>query len=121
LIAKTRGNDFIFVASVVKRVVGYLIVKIDISIEAGGTRAEITDFYVHEEFRRRGIGTRLLGTALAFARRKKARYIFLFTNPRNEEAEAQRLYRASGFYLKSADTVVFSQGLARGKKRRSGP
>jgi ribosomal protein S18 acetylase RimI-like enzyme len=119
LIRQTRGKDFVFVAESARRIVGYLIVKIEVSVEAGGTRSEITDFYVDEQFRGLGIGRELLARGIALARRKKARYVYLFTSPNN--TRAKHVYRAAGFHSKNRDTVVFSQGLVRGASPRSGP
>jgi ribosomal protein S18 acetylase RimI-like enzyme len=88
-------TNFIFCFVEKKVVLGYIIVKIDFSVEAIGRVADITDFYVKKESRQRGIGTALIKYALAFAQKKSTRCVDLMTRKRFQAA--QRLYKKFGF------------------------
>lgn len=57
--------------------------------------AEVSELYVHEDYRRRGIGRALLTYAIQVARAAGARELRLVTGFRN--TAAQRLYSSLGF------------------------
>jgi GNAT superfamily N-acetyltransferase len=57
--------------------VGVVSVCLDILSVRFGRRASIEDLAVHPEWRSQGVGTRLLRTAMAWAREQGADYVFL--------------------------------------------
>jgi ribosomal-protein-alanine N-acetyltransferase len=70
-------------------IVGYGVVAI------GAGEAHLLNLCVREQFRFRGLGTRVLQHLLSQAREAEAKVIFLETRPSNQAAI--RLYQASGF------------------------
>jgi len=83
----TYGSDLL-VADIGGKIVGY------ISIMEIGMEAKILSFAVKKEFRRRGIGNRLLDTAIRRCKEKGKIKIFLEVRVSNEAA--QRLYKKKG-------------------------
>lgn len=79
----------LFVAKIGDEVVGY------IDIWIAGDEGHITNLAVSPDHRRMGIGAKLLGYALDFARSKGARRVWL--EVRRSNLAAQRLYRKFGF------------------------
>lgn len=74
---------------------GLLVLRIVPTLSDPQDWAEITEMYVRPAFRRRGIGTALVETALEHSRRRGCAEIHLLVNPDNRAA--QRFYRAQGF------------------------
>lgn len=68
-------------------------------VDGSGDTAQLRWFLVHPGARRTGLGRRLLGDAMAFARDAGYRNVVLDTV--SELADAARLYRATGFVLVS--------------------
>jgi ribosomal protein S18 acetylase RimI-like enzyme len=95
LIKATKSRDYILCGLIEKRVVGYLIIKIDMDIEYAGMRSEVTDFYVQPKFRRQGLGRALLGKAKKLAKQKDCKTLTLLTD--DDGSIAQKLYRDFGF------------------------
>ena len=98
----------VLVASVADELVGFL------SIQHTVDEAEILDLGVSAAYRRRGIGKRLLDQAMAIARERAARQLFL--EVRRGNAAAVALYRAGGlsqvgerkrYYRDSEDALLF--------------
>lgn len=83
-----RYADYI-VAEVEGRVVGYAGMWVILD------EAHVTNIAVHPDFRRRGIGARLLATLCARAKRRHCERITLEVRVSN--LTAQRLYRRFGF------------------------
>jgi ribosomal protein S18 acetylase RimI-like enzyme len=105
LLKATKGRDFIFCGCVDGLVVGYLILKVDMDIENAGVKAEVTDFYVRQKFRGRGLGKKLLNAANVFSKKKRAKTlrVIMDENP----SRAQRLYKSFGFRkMKEGATVL---------------
>lgn len=71
----------------------------------------LNDLYVKEEFRKTGIGRRLIEAALAFAAEQQARILQLETAADN--LTAQRLYEAIGFKRQApgADFFVYTYAI----------
>jgi len=86
----TYGSDLI-VADIGGKVVGY------ISLMEMGMDAKILSFAVKKEFRNRGIGSRLLDTAIERCKEKGKSKVFLEVRVSNEAA--QRLYKKKGFEI----------------------
>jgi GNAT superfamily N-acetyltransferase len=74
--------------------VGYVQLRYQYSLWVSGSLAQLEDLFVVSSFRRRGIGLQLLHAALARARTRSARLMWLNTNERN--VDAVRLYAKAG-------------------------
>ena len=77
------------------RLVGFVNVAWD-----GGQHASIFDTAVHPEYRRRGLGTRLVKQAIGLARQRGARWLHVDFASRLTE-----FYRKSGFRPTSAGLI----------------
>ncbi len=85
-----QPRSVFFVARMDGRVVGTTAVQ-----EQGKGRAVLKHQYVHPDYRRRGIGAKLLDAALVYCRVCGYREVELDTAPWMQQA--QRLYRSRGF------------------------
>ncbi|HBP05070.1 MAG TPA: GNAT family N-acetyltransferase [Lentisphaeria bacterium] len=74
------------------RVAGFCGVQLQISTAMGSYAAQIEDLVLHPEFRRRGIGSRLLDAAGAWAKQRGARRLQL--NCDDQNLPAMRFYEA---------------------------
>lgn len=74
------------------RVAGFCGVQLQISTAMGSYAAQIEDLVLHPEFRRRGIGSRLLDAASAWAKQRGARRLQL--NCDDQNLPAMRFYEA---------------------------
>lgn len=74
---------------------GYFIVTWGYDLEFGGRDAWLTEIFVRDGARRRGLGQRLLAAAEAHARAGDARALHLTVRPNN--AAAQALYDRAGY------------------------
>lgn len=74
------------------RVAGFCGVQFQISTAMGSYAAQIEDLVLHPEFRRRGIGSRLLDAAGAWAKQRGARRLQL--NCDDQNLPAMRFYEA---------------------------
>ena len=74
------------------RVAGFCGVQLQISTAMGSYAAQIEDLVLHPEFRRRGIGSRLLDAAGAWAKQRDARRLQL--NWDDQNLPAMRFYEA---------------------------
>jgi ribosomal protein S18 acetylase RimI-like enzyme len=81
--------------------------------EAWNRRVVIWHLYVSGEYRRRGVGGRLLETALAAAREAGARTAWLETS--NLNVPAVRAYERLGFVLCGLDTTLYDGTPAEGE------
>jgi GNAT superfamily N-acetyltransferase len=84
-------RDGVWVAESGGRRVGFLLAM------HRGEEAQLRYFLVDPEFRGRGLGRKMLGLALDFARGKGYRGLYLWTTA--EQAGAVRLYESLGFSL----------------------
>ncbi len=82
----------LFVAECGGRVAGFCGVQLQISTAMGSYAAQIEDLVLHPEFRRRGIGSRLLDAAGAWAKQRGARRLQL--NCDDQNLPAMRFYEA---------------------------
>ncbi len=85
-----QPRSVFFVARMDGRIVGTTAVQ-----EQGKGRAVLKHQYVHPDYRRRGIGAKLLDAALVYCRVCGYREVELDTAPWMQQA--QRLYRSRGF------------------------
>jgi ribosomal protein S18 acetylase RimI-like enzyme len=86
---------FSLVAVVAGAPVGYAVVTFGFDLEWAGRDAFVTELFVAENARRRGVAARLLAEAEANARRNGVHALHLVVRPANEPAIA--LYRRAGF------------------------
>ena len=84
----------LFVAECGGRVAGFCGVQLQISTAMGSYAAQIEDPVLHPEFRRRGIGSRLLDAAGAWAKQRGARRLQLHCA--DQSLTARRLSEARG-------------------------
>jgi GNAT superfamily N-acetyltransferase len=94
LILEQPSRGRIFVIRNDRMIVGMINLLFTISTAEGGFVVMLEDLVVHRDHRGRGLGTRLLEHAIAFAREKKFLRITLLMDP-NEEMLA--FYRRQGF------------------------
>jgi ribosomal protein S18 acetylase RimI-like enzyme len=94
-IAACAGREVALLAEFEGEVVGFACVEVRPAIGDFEPRAEVTDLYIREQDRRRGIGRALMSAAEAHARANGAETLFLLTGHTN--AAAQAFYRALGY------------------------
>lgn len=88
---------------------GYCCAQITTSICYMRPCAEITELYVRDEFRRRGIAAQLIRQAEAICVRRGAAEFRIVTGQGN--AAAQALYRSAGYAAQ--DDIIFAKELLR--------
>ena len=74
---------------------GFVVLTVGFSMEYGGLRGFIDDFYVAPQFRRRGLGHAALEEVKRACRRRGVRALLVETGPDNEAA--MNAYRSAGF------------------------
>ncbi len=97
----TYSSD-VLVADLGGKVVGY------IAISELGRDAKIISFAVKKEFRRKGIGTKLLDTAINICKEKGKEKLFLEVRVSN--IPAQSLYKKKGFKVVKIIPNYYSDG-----------
>ena len=94
-IAACTGRETALVGELDGRMVGFAFVEVRIAIGDASPRAELTDLFVLEAYRRRGIGRLLVSAAETHAKARGAETLFLLTGMGNDRAQA--FYRAVGY------------------------
>lgn len=84
-----------------------------VKYEAWNRRAWLTHLYVGRDFKNRGIGTTLINEAIKFARKHKARCLWLETQ--NVNFPAIQFYRKIGFKLCGFDASLYDPRVAPGE------
>ena len=84
---------------------GRLIAVIETAVEKWSNRLWVTEFWVDDAYRRQGIGTALMDTAMKRARDEKRRALILETQSRNENAI--EFYLSYGFSLIGFDSCAY--------------
>ena len=85
---------------------GELIAVIETWAEEWSNRLRVTELWIHERFRRQGIGTELMNIAKKQALEEKHRAIILETQSCNSNAIA--FYLSQGFQFIGCDTCCYS-------------
>lgn len=85
----------VFLAACDRLFIGLLVSFVAVSTFQARPLLNVHDLIVKDQFRRRGVGKRLLDTAGEFARSRG--YCRLTLEVRNDNSEAQRLYSSVGF------------------------
>jgi GNAT superfamily N-acetyltransferase len=83
-------KDRIWLVEAKKRIIGSIAI-----VGCAGRRAQLRWFFVHPDYRGRGIGRKLLKVALRFSRERKYRTVFLWTT--SELDAARHIYQDVGF------------------------
>ena len=94
-----RGNYQIFVACDRDKVVGYIGCVSYLAFELDNEGMKIIALAVSKEYRRKGIGTKLLKTAEQWAKENNIEIILLNSGLPREEAHA--FYESQGYFKKS--------------------
>ena len=84
---------------------GRLIAIIETAAEEWSNRLRVTELWIDDEYRRRGVGTALMDIAMQRAKNEKRRALMLETQSRNEAAIA--FYLAYGFTLIGFDACAY--------------
>ena len=84
---------------------GRLVAAIETSVEAWSNRLRVTELWIHEDYRRKGIASALMDIALKRARDEKRRALILETQSRNEGAIS--FYFNYGFTLIGFDSCAY--------------
>ena len=100
------GDHGFLVATVDGAVVGYVVA--DTVPNAGRTLGHVKDIAVHPDYRGRGIGAQLLGSALTAMREKRASRVKLEVRESNDSAI--RLYRRFGFQFRRTLPRYYDDG-----------
>jgi GNAT superfamily N-acetyltransferase len=87
---------------------GYVVVVFSFSMEYGGVRGFVDDFFVRADARNRGLGSVALSTVKASCVDRGVRVLLVETGP--DDHPAQRLYRRAGYV--AIDRVFLTQPLA---------
>lgn len=83
--------------SISQACVGYSVATHGFDIEFSGADAFITELFVEQSFRGRGIGRELLEAAICALRERGSRAVHLLVRPENQSARS--LYDQSGFQV----------------------
>jgi ribosomal protein S18 acetylase RimI-like enzyme len=96
MLRTSAAHDHVFIACVDSLPVGFIVLRhMALSaIPPNDVYVEVSDLFVEEAYRKRGIGRALMQHAEAFARERGTSGIWLITGFENEAA--QSLYRAMG-------------------------
>ena len=84
---------------------GKLVAVIETALEGWSNRLIVTELWVDDAYRRKGIGTALMDIAMQRAKEEKRRALMLETQSRNENAIA--FYLAYGFTLIGFDACAY--------------
>ena len=79
------------------KMVGVLMMTVLVSLESAGEVGWIEQLYVREDYRRKGLGDRLLSTALEWAGGRGLRALDVDIGDKHDPAAANALYGKKGF------------------------
>lgn len=94
-IARCQGTETALLAEVEGDVVGFLCLRLVPQICDPDTYAEVTELYVHHDFRRLGVARALMDRAVALAKEAGASQLVLMTGFKN--VGGQRFYHSQEF------------------------
>ena len=101
LVNQIKGENIILVAEEDDQIIGLCWISV---VDRGiDKQAEINEFYVESDFRKKGIGKKLLEEAKAELKKRNTEVIFVWTHEYNKKAI--NLYKKSGF--KKSTQVVY--------------
>jgi len=99
---KSRGRAWVIDSG--RELAGYAIVTYNYDLEFGGIEAIMTDLFIAQRHRRKGLGARMIEAVRDFCRRDGIGALELQVNRHNDAAQA--FYRALGF--EALDRIVMS-------------
>jgi GNAT superfamily N-acetyltransferase len=79
------------------KMVGVLMMSVMISLEHAGEVGWIDELFVRSDYRKRGLGQRLLSQAMGWAEARGLRALDIEVGERHEPEPATRLYEKQGF------------------------
>ncbi len=99
-----KAKSLVLVAVLENKIIGSIIILLRSSI----FNARIYSLNVHPDYRRAGIGSRLMDSAEKFAKEKDFRIITLEVGTNNEVA--QSLYKKKGFFVDGVIRKYYKNG-----------
>ncbi len=106
-LAAAAGRETVYLAEDAGRIAGLAALRLVPHLDQDAPYAELTQLYVEPEYRRSGVGSALVATVEAAAKKAGATALYLLTDVENRDAQA--FYRASGF---SPNYVCFEKVLS---------
>jgi aminoglycoside 3-N-acetyltransferase I len=97
--------NYLIVAHVESEPVGFLLAYALERLKEESHKMFIYEIEVAEGYRRKGIGTALIGYVRDIVKRKKMANAFVFTNHSNEDAVA--FYKSTGAEVEGGDDLLF--------------
>jgi GNAT superfamily N-acetyltransferase len=104
LLLREKSLGRVWVIDSGRELAGYAIVTYNYDLEFGGIEAIMTDLFVAQRHRRKGLGARMIEAVRDFCRREGIGALELQVSRRNDAA--QTFYRALGF--EALDRIVMS-------------
>ena len=92
---RTLGRVWVIDTVAERELVGYAILTYNYDLEFGGVQGIITDFFITEPYRRRGLGRRMIAAIAGFCRKNGIRTIELQVTRKNRRA--RQFYESLGF------------------------
>ena len=96
-LADPRRVETPLLAEVEGRAIGFAAVRVAPGLFYAAPRAELTELFVEEAYRRQGVGGALVACAERVARESGAEELWALTSPANKLARA--LYQARGYVV----------------------
>lgn len=93
---KPNSSSRIIIAEEENELFGFAFLNIGVSLRVGGTYLWLNELYVHNNYRKKGIGKKLLLYIIHFAEREGVRSIELETGVNN--SVTKHIYNSLGFY-----------------------
>jgi GNAT superfamily N-acetyltransferase len=92
------------------KMVGVLVMSVFFSLEHAGEVGWIEELYVRDDYRRKGLGEKLLSQALDWAEARGLRSLDLETGDADNAAAAERLYSKHGFRKIQRERLTRARG-----------
>lgn len=89
------SNSFIDLALVDKKIIGFISYTIRTVIRYPKPIMEVEELYINPDYRKHGVGRKLMEHVLEYAKSVPCQYIFLASDIKREEAH--EFYKALGF------------------------
>lgn len=100
-LADPRRVETPIIAEVDGQVIGFTALRVVPCLFYSAPHAELTELFVEDAYRRRGIGKALIAYAVELAKQEGAKEMMVLTGLDNHEAQA--LYRTMGFEADDLD------------------
>lgn len=93
-----KSDSKLFIAKINNAIVGLINMQVILNLRHGWKRAHIEEFVIKKEFRRKGIGSKLLKETIKYCKKENIKVIKLMCG--NQLDEAQKFYEKNGFEFK---------------------